>query len=923
MIAKRIRWVFVGLILVLFVGAAGGAEKPAGSGKPANWGPLREVSFEQLKAGFEQPDMIYAPFMFWFWDAPLDVKQAADMAEEMARRRMNPGYAHPRNGLPHEEWLSPKWFESLDAALKKAEAAKMYLGYCDEYWWPSGRADGRVLKSHPELKPVSLKWEIIDVNGQQDVNVPESFFAVAAQLADTPAVIKSETLKVIGAGGPFKWQSPKGLWRIYVFSRYQHPGIDGGDVNYLNRELMKIFIEIAHEPYAEYFGQRMGKSIPGVFVDHEGDYGYKLAWSDDFASEYEKSKGRDIRLWMPLLIDEDVEGLWAKARWDWYDTVSDVYTDNFLGGISRWLEAHGMYCTSHVWEEGLLLQAGAVGDFFKAQRAVSMPGNDCLVDKALYVHDFKETQSVCEFENRRFMSEILGVAGWQMSPILMKKAVNSITAWGVSHIVPHGIYMNRKLNTIPYPPDWYTPNPYWRYIDLWTDFARRASYVNSHGHLVPDVLLVNPMDSVCALLGDTFFDVNKPGESAASAGSHRRDIERIDKVYAQAINDLTDARIEYLIADRFYIRQMKIENNGRLVRQPFEFKAVVLPSMVVLPLDVAEKIVAFARAGGYVYLLGELPTGSTDKGMNDPDMKKLMDELTGMPTVKKASGGVAQLVGENAPFLKPQVVFETGAFPIIQIHRRLAGGDFFWLVNNTDATQKSTITFRDAGGLASVWDCETGEIAVVPSEDTAGGARTELSFKPYEAYWVVFDSNEKAVKPEKKAEESWVTVVSLDGKWNVRIDRSVQPMPAAPELAAPEELLSEQGIERELALWSQWDLNQFTGFVDYTKNFEMDGNGGVVALDLGDVKHTVEVWVNGQRVGCRLWPPFEFEIAKAVQKGRNTVKVRVGNLLFNAMMQYARAKDIKHQVWGWGKRPPQKSEYDAGLLGPVRVKRKQ
>ena len=81
---------------------------------------------------------------------------------------------------------------------------------------------------------------------------------------------------------------------------------------------------------------------------------------------------------MPLMFNIDIEGMWAKARWDWYDMVSDIYTDNYLGSVSRWLEARGMYDISNLWEESIVSQAFAVGDFFKAQRAVTMPGTDCL-----------------------------------------------------------------------------------------------------------------------------------------------------------------------------------------------------------------------------------------------------------------------------------------------------------------------------------------------------------------------------------------------------------------------------------------------------------------------------------------------------------------------------------------------------------------
>ena len=897
--------------------------------KSSNWGQRKIVFFKELEQNFEQPDMIYAPFAFWFWDTPLDAELAAQMAEEMCRQRMNPGYAHPRRGLPREQWLSPLWFKSVDAALEKAEAANAYLGYCDEYWWPSGRADGRVLKAHPELAAVSLKWKINDIEEGTTVELPESFFTVAAQYENTPAgiKIKSSTLQVIGSGPAFTWQAPMYKWRVYSFTKYHHSGLDGGDVNYIDRRLPKAFIDIAHESFANYFGKRMGKSIPGVFVDNEGDFGYRLAWSDDLDQEYKESKGRDIRLWMPLMFNIDIEGMWAKARWDWYDMVSDIYTDNYLGSVSRWLEARGMYDISNLWEESIVSQAFAVGDLFKAQRAVTMPGTDCLRSRALHVHDFKETQSMTEFESKRFQSEILGVAGWQMTPVLMKKAVNSVTAWGVSHIVPHGVYLNRKLNTIPYPPDWFINNPYWRYFHLWTDFTRRASYINSHGHIIPDVLLLNPMDSIWALLGGDVFDINQPlnifnllDAKVAHMTEHEKILNRIENVYAKAITDLTDARIEYLVADRYYLSQMSVTPDGRLLWKPFDFNAIVLPPMFILPLDVAEKIVAFAETGGYVYLLGQLPEGSSDNGMGDPKMKALMEKLEKMPSVRKAPDGIPQLVAEKAPFMKSQIEFESGEFPIIQLHRRIDKKDFFWLVNNTGSRQECSLTLSDVAGLASLWDCESGEITYIPSQSTSLGSSVKLAFKPYEAYWLVFDPKKQPMTGDESKPESWQTMATLDGFWNARIDTSVQPPQVAPRLIAPEPLLSKEGEKRPLTSWPKWGLDLFSGFVDYTATFQSGVDSGRIILDLGEVKHMAEVWINGKPVGYKLWPPFEFDIGDVVRKGQNEIKIRVGNLLCNAIKQYEGDKDSKN-IWGWIKLV--KEDFNAGLFGPVTIKKEK
>ena len=943
----------IALWIMLIAAGTLAADRSRGSRKPENWSQRKDISFEQLQQNFERPDMIYAPFAFWFWDAPLDERLASDMAAEMSRQRMNPGYVHARNGLPHEQWLSPSWFESFEAALKNAEAADSYLGFCDEYWWPSGQADGRVLEAHPELAAVSLKWDTRDVAGGAGVHLPESFFTVAAKMDEPDAPntrIVSSSLTLIGSGEAFDWRAPVGKWRVYSFSKYHQPGWDGGKVNYLDRRLADIFVSLAHEPYANRFGDRMGKSIPGVFVDHEGDYGRKLAWSNDLEREYKDRKSADIRLNMPLLVDEDIEGRFAKARWDWYDVVSDIYADGFLSGVSRWLEKRGMYCISNLWEETLTAQAHCVGDFFKAQRAVSFPGTDALsgpagkafidlpasrgmTHKALLAHDFAETQSVAEFENRRFMCEILGVAGWQLSPVTMKQVANAVTARGVDHVVLHGVNLNRKLNTVPFPPDFFIENPYWRYFHLWTDFVRRASYVNSHGHLAPDVLLLNPMDSVWALLGEGFLDersgVSWPQVFGANSSRLTRRGDRIDhieSVYGHAIDDLDAARIEFMVADRYYLRRMKLEPDGRLVTGPFQFKALILPDLFVLPLDVATKIVDFAVTGGRVYLLGGLPEGSTDNGANDPKMRALMARLRDLPSVTQAGGGVAELVAEKSPYMVSQVVFESGEFPMLQLHRRIDHRDLFWLVNNTGDRQVCTLTVRNARGLASIWNCETGQIANISSRPNDEGSRVNLTFEPYEAYWLVFDSIGQPMQSDQLPRESWSTAVTLDDSWNVRIDESVQPPPVSirSTTSGAEGLVSPEGENRPLADWGEWGLKMFSGFVDYATTFELGSEDGRVMLCLGKVEHMAEVWVNGKAVGYRLWPPFDLEITAAVRPGENELKIRVGNLICNSMKQFVDDSQsyegrLLVPVWAWSL--PTAKDFEAGLLGPVEVKR--
>jgi len=890
---------------------------PAGS-VPANWGVRKAVPFAEVRASFQNPDMIYAPFIFWFWDEPLDPVKMAEMSRVMVSQRFSPGYAHARKSmvgtpdLPDAEWLGDKWFAAFGAALKEAEAGKNYLGYCDEYWWPSFQANGRILAADPDLRAVSLKWETVAIPGGSEAQVPASYFAVAAEI-DSPApkvigqkngapTIRSRTLQVIGAGAPFLWKAPTGnTWRIYVFNTYSHPGADGSNVNYLDSRLAPAFIESVLEPYARRLGDRLGRSVPGDFIDNEGDYGWSLAWSATLDARYRARYGRDIRLWLPLSIDRDAEGVFARARWEWFDLVSDIYAETFRA-VTDWHEKRGMYTTAHFWEEGIQPQVSAVGDHLKMLRSLTMPGQDCLGRKPLRVHDFKEVESVAEFQNARAVTELMGAGGFEgtpwgtFNPAFLKQAVNAVTAWGMGHIIPHGVFTTRKLTGNPWPPDWYSENPMFPYLHLWTDFARRASLVNSMGHAVPDVLLYNPIESAWMQADAGLLDVEMWSFSEDNPAGRR--INAIDRIYAQAIDDLTAARVEFLVGDRYYLKQMEVEE-GRLVRGDFTFRTMVLPALDILSLESAQKIVDFARAGGRVFALGELPVASAEKGMDDARMKELMETLRSQPTFTVCPAGGLKTLFEGAgeaSGLDSSIEFKSGAFPLLQHRRRIDGRDFFWLANNAATWQTCEVAVRGVRGAASIWDCETGGIRPVPSTESDAGSTLALVFKPYEAYWLVFDPEEKTPSGPAERKPEFEVVAAIEGTWKVSFDPGVQPVM---EFSLKPPAPFAQGVEKPLEDWSVWGLQRFSGLLDYSKAITLEAPEKGMNLDLGQVCHVAEVWVNGKSCGARLWGPHVFDIGEALRPGRNGVRVRVANLINNSYGEYT----------------------ESGLLGPVRILR--
>ncbi|MDR0725151.1 MAG: hypothetical protein LBF59_03970 [Prevotellaceae bacterium] len=731
---------------------------------------MKKYNAREVREIFYNPPMFYAPHTFWFWDNAIkDEYEAASMVKEMAKQRLNPGYAHPRSGfnqsvaaLPLEQYLTDPWFNSFGNALKEAEENGLTLGYCDEYNWPSGHAAGKVLAQHPELEATYLSPKRHSATGKTEVNYESVDFAVAGKLFNNQ--IDASSLRIIGEGKNIKWTVPDGDWVIYTYTKKPHEGKDGGKVNYLDPKLMEVFIPLVHEQYDKHFANDMGKSIPGVFVDNEGDYGYKMAWSEHFAKQYQKKKKRDIRIWLPLLTEKDKDGLFVVARCDWFDVVSDVYNECYFEPLVGWLKERNMYYISNLWEESLQLQTTAVGDLMRTTRCVTMPGNDCLEMRSQDVHDFKEVQTVAEFEGRPLMSEIMGVAGWIQTPEMMKMTINSITSFGVNHVVPHGIYMNKKLETIPFPTDWYVENPYWNYLHYWNDFARRASFVTRQSNLVADVLLFHPLESVWSF-SENYFSEEK--------GSWDKRADEANQVYTDAMRKMNEQNIDFLIGDKHYLSKgiiQRLDGGTKITVNNHDFQAIVLPSAYIIHRSSFEKIFEFAKRGGLVILLGELPHGSPEKGLNDKTIINRANALKQFSNVVNLASGkdkMDAMITTLNKKMKPQMRLENSG-RLYTAQRKAGNINLYWFANNTDTLRHFTAWLRDGKGTAEIWDCETGEKKSVPSTTENGYQKVSLTLYPFEGYWLAFDPDiTKTPADLKQPETTNVKEKVINTKWSI------------------------------------------------------------------------------------------------------------------------------------------------------------
>jgi hypothetical protein len=145
----------------------------------------------------------------------------------------------------------------------------------------------------------------------------------------------------------------------------------------------------------------------------------------------------------------------------------------------------------------------------------------------------------------------------------------------------------------------------------------------------------------------------------------------------------------------------------------------------------------------------------------------------------------------------------------------------------------------------------------------------------------------------------------------------------------------EQGLEAPLVFhcesaraglgdWQKLGLEWYSGRGVYKTSFELPAgySGRRLELDLGDLRYTGEVWINGRRVGDMVWPPYQCDVTRYVHAGQNTLTVVVANLLANQMRWNIFDSAISNTISRWWHDANIIRESDhlkSGLFGPVRI----
>jgi hypothetical protein len=340
----------------------------------------------------------------WAINGPLDPGELRRQLRDFARAGLDGVVFHPRFYPGEPEYLSDDYLAVVSDLILDARDLGLDFWIYDEDGWPSGTVGGRMLDDHPELRQ---RW----VELQPDAGQP--------------------ALRRFAHDG-----------RTWAIVERQGDGVD-----YLSDGLAPRFIELCYARYAQGIAPEALAHVTGFFSDepefglghaqHELAAGGAIPWTPDLAERYAERHGASLLDDLPSVFVTDERSAVVRVRF--WELVTDLFADRYLGVLDRWCRDRGLRFTAHMkGEEHPLFQLPTLGSLGSISRAIGTPGIDALGRHP--INDFypRQVSSVArQFGDGRSMAEAFGGAGWGAGPADLERYLRWLGGHGITDFVLH------------------------------------------------------------------------------------------------------------------------------------------------------------------------------------------------------------------------------------------------------------------------------------------------------------------------------------------------------------------------------------------------------------------------------------------------------------------------------------------------------
>lgn len=730
------------------------------------------------------------------------------------------------------------------------------------------------------------------------------------------------TNKVDGKGR-LDWNAGVGNWKLYAIFEGSHgkmveragPGGEGNVIDHFSTNALRNYLS----RFDSAFASHDMSTLRAFFNDsYEVDDARGAAdWTPTLFDDFAKKRGYRLEDNLPALLGNDELEKNERILSDYRETISELVLERFTSVWKSWAHSKSALVRNQAHgSPSNILDLYAEVDIPEIEgveplrmKMASSAGN--VVGKKLV------SSESATWLNEHFESNLSDI----------KVALDRFLLNGINHVLYHGTTYSPPGEAWPgwlfYASIHMNPrNSLWADADALNQYVARCQSFLQQSTSDNDVLLYFPIYDRFAIRGEVmvehFDGVGKQFENTA----FRRNAESMLKK-GYSFDYISDAQIKKLTVEKG-----KLLTQGKTI-----YKTIILPRCRYVPVETLEKFLHLAESGATVIFTEGMPESPAGFSKLEENKKRFADLLNkcapaeSTADVREIKFGQGKIIiGDSidAVLKQSSIPRESMVDQGIQFIRKKESGDrnLYFIANTTGKSFEGWLPLSVPCESVVAYDPMTSEFGSGQMRESADG-NTEVFVQLARTQTLILETYDHEInfQPFRYISANG-DPIELTGKWKLAFQSGGPTLPSAIETDT-------------LTSWVNFgdELASFSGTASYVVSFKKPaGDSKSWLLDLGAVKESAEVVLNGQTLATLIGPEYRCYVDNSMLKDDNVLEVKVSNLMAN------RIADLDRRGVFWKKfyninfpaRKPENRKnglFDAsqweprasGLLGPVRL----
>ena len=633
------------------------------------------------------------------------------------------------------------------------------------------------------------------------------------------------------------------------------PGGEGWVIDHFDHQAVKHYLDRFEQAFAS-----SGVPYPHTFFNDSYEV-YHANWTPTLFDEFLKRRGYDLRNHLPELLGYRDDG--NQVLSDYRETLSDLLYENFTLQWVAWSHSHGVQVRNQAH--------GSPANLLDLYAAVDIPeiegfGLSEFGIKGLRTDPGMTRKNFSDVSMLKYASSAAHVMGkpftssetftwltehFRTSLSQMKPDLDLMFTCGVNHVFFHGSCYTPKDD--PWPGwkfyasiDMSPTNSIWRDAPFLMQYIERCQSFLQLGLPDNDFLVYLPVR-------DMWHQRGPRNDDAKDASTNRRggedllmqfDIHTMDEKAPQFIRSiLTIDSLGYdcdYISDR-QLAKVQIDNGMLVTEGGTRYRALIIPSNTTIDASLKTQI---DRLQPFV-IQGEVPALMARFAKAEPIRTEL-----GLRAIRRKT-----VAGGSPANTEAYHYFLANLTP-----------DDIEADVNLAVPFESATWFNPMTGDITPASVSNGKVAISLRSGESRILQTSLTGQS-----VASQSTQPSPSVATESQPSLMEF-PLPGPWHLSF------IEETPQVLKSFALESPQTWE---TLGDSAAVTMGTGV--YTTTFQMTKQQARQhwMIDLGDVRESARVYINGQFIGCAWAVPFILDCRNTLKKGKNELRIEVTNLPAN------------------------------------------